>query len=161
MSAKVFSLDAHRGVPKPASTHPTNCTFKSFDDVQAFDLPEPTWVNEDLSECMYSTADARAFSAFFAWFGVEVDLTSSPESLAAGWEYLVGELGGPAAWKVMSPDTFEARCGKWPKVQRDYLSAVMSGDQATARALVWRTPIGMLVRDRMHGPAGSALRNDA
>lgn len=152
MSAQIISLDSRRGAAKP-----DNGVFKTFAEVQEYFLPDPTWVSEDMRECTYSTDDALMLRAFFEWFGVTVDVGRCPESLGAGWEHLVGELGGPAAWKVKHPQTFQSLCGEWPKEQLEYLEAVMAGDQATARRLVWRTPIGILVREKMQTPRGTAL----
>lgn len=157
MTAQIVSLDSRRGASKPDSAPVRTSSFKTFAEIQDFPLPDPTWVSDDLRECTYSVDDARLLTAFFEWFGVTVDVGRCPESLAAGWEHLAGELGGPAGWKMRSPQTFQALCGDWPQEQVEYLEAVMTGDQATAKRLVWRTPIGALVREKMRTSVGTAL----
>lgn len=59
--------------------------FHTFDEILEYKIQEPNWVSQDQSACTYgSLAAAAELQAWFAWFGVSVDVVGPPHSLLEG-----------------------------------------------------------------------------
>lgn len=150
MTATIHTLTPRQPQPTvPALT---------LDQLRGFNLPDPTWVSEDMRSCGYRPEDAAAILAWFAALGFDVDPAGSPESHGEGWAYLVGELAPAWEWKLHHPATFKALCGGWPQVQHDYLAALMAGDVAKVRELAHKTTFAVELRNVMSVESGCALR---
>jgi len=82
MTAQVTHLDAFRKERAPAPA--TAARFSNFAQVMQFELPEPTWVSADLTQCTYAREDREdreGLEAFFRGFGVSVNVHVLPEAI--------------------------------------------------------------------------------
>lgn len=155
MSAQIYPFGRTSSTSSASPMHQhSRGPFQSFSQVCRFELPDPSWVSEDLLNCGYTAQDQIAVQAFFAWFGISVDSGAYPVGQGEAWSYLIGEFGPAAVWQDTSPQTFSALCGAWPESKKAYLTALKAGDQEAARELAISCGVLALVNEKMRTTKG-------